>query len=59
MIKPEVKFNLINLNSIDLIEDRYKPDIDLTICFNAKNSSSLKSVVIKKVVIALYLKNSY
>ena len=48
MIKPEVKFNLINLNSIDLIEDRYKPDIDLTICFNAKNSSSLKSVVIKE-----------
>ena len=27
--------NLINLNSIDLIEDRYKPDIDMTICFNA------------------------
>ena len=48
MIKPEVKFNLINLNSIDLIEDRYKPDIDLTICFNAKNSSSLRSVVIKE-----------
>lgn len=48
MIKPDVKFNLINLNSIDLIEDRYKPDIDLTICFNAKNSSSLRSVVIKE-----------
>ena len=48
MIKPEVKFNLINLNSIDLIEDRYKPDIDLTICFNAKNSSSLRSMVIKE-----------
>jgi DNA-binding transcriptional LysR family regulator len=48
MLKPEVKFNLINLNSIDLIEDRYKPDIDLTICFNAKNSSSLRSVVIKE-----------
>ena len=48
MIKPEVKFNLINLNSIDLIEDRYKPDIDLTICFNAKNSSSLRSIVIKE-----------
>ena len=48
MIKPEVKFNLINLNSIDLIEDRYKPDIDLTICFNAKNFSSLRSVVIKE-----------
>ena len=48
MIKPDVKFNLINLNSIDLIEDRYKPDIDLTICFNAKNSSTLRSVVIKE-----------
>jgi len=48
IIRPDVKFNLINLNSIDLIEDRYKPDIDLTICFNAKNSSSLKSVVIKE-----------
>ena len=48
MLKPEVKFNLINLNSIDLIEDRYKPDIDLTICFNAKNSSSSRSVVIKE-----------
>ena len=48
MIKPDVKFNLINLNSIDLIENRYKPDIDLTICFNAKNSSSLRSVVIKE-----------
>ena len=48
MIKPEVKFNLINLNSIDLIEDRYKPDIDLTICFNAKNSSSSRSVIIKE-----------
>lgn len=48
MIKPEVKFNLINLSSIDLIEDRYKPDIDLTICFNAKNSSTLRSIVIKE-----------
>ena len=48
IIRPDVKFNLINLNSIDLIEDRYKPDIDLTICFNAKNSSSLRSVVIKE-----------
>lgn len=48
MIKPEVKFNLINLNSIDLIEDRYKPDIDLTICFNAKNSFTLRSIVIKE-----------
>ena len=39
---------LINVNSIDLIEDRYKPDIDLTICFNSINSSSLKSTVIKE-----------
>ena len=46
--KPDIKFNLINLNSIDLIEDRYKPDIDLTICFNSNNSSSLKSAVIKE-----------
>jgi len=45
---PDIKFNLINLNSIDLIEDRYKPDIDLTICFNSNNSSSLKSAVIKE-----------
>ena len=47
-IKPDVKFNLINLNSIDLIEDRYKPDIDLTICFNAKKSSELRSAIIKE-----------
>jgi DNA-binding transcriptional LysR family regulator len=47
-INPDVKFNLINLNSIDLIEDRYKPDIDLTICFNAKNSSNLKSTIIRE-----------
>ena len=47
-INPDVKFNLINLNSIDLIEDRYKPDIDLTICFNSKNSSNLKSTIIRE-----------
>ena len=47
-IKPEVKFNLINLNSIDLIEDRYKPDIDLTICFNSKNQPSSRSTILKK-----------
>ena len=47
-IKPDVKFNLINLNSIDLIEDRYKPDIDLTICFNAKKSSEQRSVIIEE-----------
>ncbi len=47
-VNPEVKFNLINLNSIDLIEDRYKPDIDLTICFNSKNQASLRSTVLKE-----------
>lgn len=47
-IKPEVRFNLINLNSIDLIEDRYKPDIDLTICFNSKNQPSSRSTILKK-----------
>lgn len=47
-INPDVRFNLINLNSIDLIEDRYKPDIDLTICFNSKNQSSSRSTVIKE-----------
>jgi len=39
---PGARFNLINLNSIDLIEERYKPDIDITICFNAANSFKLK-----------------
>lgn len=43
-----VRFNLINLNSIDLIEDRYKPDIDLTICYNSKNLPSSRSVIIKE-----------
>ena len=47
-INPDVRFNLINLNSIDLIEDRYKPDIDLTICFNSKNQPSSRSTVIKE-----------
>ena len=47
-IKPTVKFNLINLNSIDLIEDRYKPDIDLTICFNSKIQPSSRSVILKE-----------
>ena len=47
-INPGVKFNLINLNSIDLIEDRYKPDIDLTICFNSKNQPSSRSTIIKE-----------
>ncbi len=47
-IKPEVRFNLINLNSIDLIEERYKPDIDLTICFNSKNQPSSRSTILKE-----------
>ena len=42
------RFNLINLNSIDLVEDRYKPDIDITICFNAKEQNNIDSVVLKK-----------
>ena len=42
------RFNLINLNSIDLVEDRYKPDIDITICFNAKEQNNIDSVVSKK-----------
>ena len=42
------RFNLINLNSIDLVEDRYKPDIDIMICFNAKEQNNIDSVVLKK-----------
>ena len=45
---PSTKFNLINLNSIDLIEDRYKPDIDITICFNAKEQNSFDNIVLKE-----------
>jgi DNA-binding transcriptional LysR family regulator len=45
---PDTKFNLINLNSIDLIEDRYKPDIDITICFNAKDQNSFNNIVLKE-----------
>jgi DNA-binding transcriptional LysR family regulator len=47
-VKSEVKFNLINLNSIDLIEDRYKPDIDLTICYNSKPQSNSISKILKE-----------
>lgn len=47
-INPDIRFNLINLNSIDLIEDRYKPDIDITICFNAKLQGNTKSTTLKK-----------
>jgi len=43
----ETRFNLINLNSIDLVEDRYKPDIDITICFNAKNQNNVDSVILQ------------
>lgn len=42
------RFNLINLNSIDLVEDRYKPDIDITICFNARGMNNNNSIILKK-----------
>ena len=45
-INPAIRFNIINLNSIDLIEDRYKPDIDLTICFNAPNAQKEKRITL-------------
>ena len=45
-INPAIRFNIINLNSIDLIEDRYKPDIDLTICFNAPNTQKEKRITL-------------
>jgi DNA-binding transcriptional LysR family regulator len=48
LIKPDARFNLINLNSIDLIEERYKPDIDITICFNARTPLNSKNITIKK-----------
>ena len=44
----DAKFSLINLNSIDLIEERYKPDIDVTICFNAKDQKNVNTLLIKK-----------
>ena len=47
-INPAVKFNLINLNSIDLIEDRYKPDIDVTICFNSKIQPKSRSAILQE-----------
>ena len=47
LIDAGARFNLINLNSIDLIEDRYKPDIDITICFNAKTVPNSKIIIIK------------
>ena len=42
------RFNLINLNSIDLVEDIYKPDIDITICFNARGMNNNNSVILKQ-----------
>ena len=47
-VNPEARFNIINLNSIDLIEERYKPDIDITICFNAQTLSNSKNIAIKE-----------
>ena len=48
LVNPEARFNIINLNSIDLIEERYKPDIDITICFNAQTLSNSKNIAIKE-----------
>ena len=48
LVKPDARFNFINLNSIDLIEERYKPDIDITICFNARSPSNSKNIIIKE-----------
>ena len=31
-----------------LTEDRYKPDIDITICFNAKQKNSLHNIILKE-----------
>tara|TARA_B100000768_G_scaffold181795_1_gene206475 strand:- start:26 stop:895 length:870 start_codon:yes stop_codon:yes gene_type:complete len=44
----DARFSLVNLNSIDLIEERYKPDIDVTICFNAKDQKNMNTLLIKK-----------
>lgn len=59
-INPAIRFNIINLNSIDLIEDRYKPDIDLTICFNAPNTQKDKRITLlsgNHVVASPYIYN--
>ena len=48
LVRQDTRFNLINLNSIDLIEERYKPDIDITICFNARSPSNSKNIIIKE-----------
>lgn len=53
------KFNIINLNSIDLIEERYKPDIDITICFNAKDDSNFNNIILKKGIHKLVSAKKY
>ncbi len=58
-INKDAKFNIINLNSIDLIEDRYKPDLDITICFNAKDDMSSNNIVLKKGIHKLVSANKY
>lgn len=58
-IKADAKFNIINLNSIDLIEDRYKPDLDITICFNAKDDLSSNNIVLKKGIHKLVSAKKY
>ena len=59
-INPAIRFNIINLNSIDLIEDRYKPDIDITICFNAPITQKEKRITLlsgNHVVASPYIYN--
>ena len=58
-IYENAKFNIINLNSIDLIEDRYKPDIDITICFNAKDDSNFNNIILKKGIHKLVSAKKY
>ena len=58
-INKDAKFNIINLNSIDLIEDRYKPDLDITICFNAKEDLNANNIVLKKGIHKLVSANKY
>jgi DNA-binding transcriptional LysR family regulator len=58
-MKADAKFNIINLNSIDLIEDRYKPDLDITICFNAKDDLSSNNIVLKKGIHKLVSAKKY
>lgn len=58
-INADAKFNIINLNSIDLIEDRYKPDLDITICFNAKDDLSSNNIVLREGVHKLVSAKKY